>query len=69
MGIKPDIFKNQSKDIDKLVNLRNSIAHGTEKKGISHKDYETLEKKITLTVMNRLIGIFEKEAKLLPIVT
>lgn len=69
MGIKPDVFKSQSKDIDKLVNLRNSIAHGTEKKGICHKDYEALEKKITRTVMNRLIGILEKEARLLSLVT
>ena len=65
LGIKHDIFKASYKDIDKLVNLRNSIAHGSEKRGINEKFYDHLEKTIIKNTMERLILIFSREAKIL----
>lgn len=65
LGMKHDIFKNSNKNIDNLVNLRNSIAHGSERRGIAEKKYDKLEKEI-LSIMERLILILEREAKLLP---
>ncbi|SFV62374.1 hypothetical protein MNB_SV-12-926 [hydrothermal vent metagenome] len=64
LGMKHDLFKNSNKSIDTLVNLRNSIAHGSERRGIAEKQYDKLEKEI-MTVMERLILILEREAKLL----
>lgn len=60
--MKHDIFKSSNKNIDILVNLRNSIAHGNEKRGISEGQYDKLEKNIE-RVMNRLIIVLEREAK------
>ena len=61
--MKYDIFKKSNKSIDTLVNLRNSIAHGSEKRGISGEKYDKLEKDI-MAVMDRLILILEREAKM-----
>lgn len=63
VGIDYAIFKEYNVDIDKLVNLRNSIAHGSEKTGIKEEVYNKLEKVILNKVMNKLIIIFEKQAK------
>ncbi len=62
LSIKHDIFKSQYRQIDKLVNLRNSISHGSEKTGVSESNYIDLEKNILKNVMKRLIIIFEREA-------
>jgi len=63
IGIEHEIFKYYDKDIDKLVNLRNSIAHGSEKNGIKEEEYNKLEKIILKDIMNKLISVFEEEAK------
>ena len=54
LGINLDIFKENSKQINNLVNLRNSIAHGNLRKGIQDKDFEEIELSVTC-VMNSLI--------------
>lgn len=64
LGIHPDSFKHHNIDIDRLVNIRNSIAHGTERRGITEKSFEKLEKCIIRTVMPNLITILIKEANL-----
>lgn len=65
IGINPNIFENHNKNINKLVNLRNSIAHGAEKTGITSKEFEEFEKSILGGVMKDMIQILMKEAKLL----
>ncbi|MCG3671911.1 MAE_28990/MAE_18760 family HEPN-like nuclease [Aliarcobacter butzleri] len=64
LGINPDSFKHYNVDIDRLVNIRNSIAHGTERRGITEKSFEKLEKCIIKTVMPNLITILTREANL-----
>lgn len=68
IGINHDIFKDYNKDIDKLVNLRNSIAHGSERRGITEQTLEILEKCILKNVMPNIITILTEEANLLKIV-
>lgn len=63
VGINYKIFEDYTSSIDKLVNLRNSIAHGAEKSGIKEENYNSLEKTIINNVMNKLIMIFVKESK------
>lgn len=65
VGINHEIFKKYNKDIDQLVNLRNSIAHGTKKTGIEEGKYNNLERKITKNVMEKLIEVFVNEANIL----
>ena len=65
LGIKHDTFKKSHKAIDRLVNLRNSIAHGSEKAGVSEKIFNELEKIVLKDIMEKLILIFEREARIL----
>jgi hypothetical protein len=65
VGINPDVFKHHNGDIDRLVNMRNSIAHGSERKGITENSLEKLEKCILREVMPKIITILEREANLL----
>lgn len=46
LGIQIDIFEPYQKDIDGLVNLRNSIAHGNQKSGVSESDFSKWEKAV-----------------------
>lgn len=63
LGLPVDMFEEYSKDIDGLVNRRNSIAHGSQSDGVSEKEYlrwensikdvmESIVKKIYLYVNN-----------------
>ncbi|MBU3201738.1 hypothetical protein LL037_08390 [Clostridium estertheticum] len=54
LGIDLDIFKDNSKQINNLVNLRNSIAHGNLKRGLQDKEFEEIEHSVTC-VMNNLV--------------
>lgn len=59
LGLDYDEFKRYDKNIHKLLNKRNSIAHGAQKDGIDAKDYDDLEKE-TLNLMDNLkLMIFE----------
>lgn len=59
LGIDYVEFKSFEKDINQLVNLRNSIAHGSEKMGIKKHLYDKLENSVFNT-MNNLILIINK---------
>lgn len=54
VGLPIDLFDEISKDIDALVNRRNSIAHGTERAGVKRLEYSKWEMK-TYTVMEDII--------------
>lgn len=56
VGLPIELFSQSKKDIDALVNRRNSIAHGSEKSGIKKEEYELWEKKI-YRVMEDMIKI------------
>lgn len=44
VGLNPALFKLIDNDISLLVGLRNSIAHGASRKGITEKEYLTYER-------------------------
>jgi len=67
LGINHDMFKQYNGDIDRLVNMRNSIAHGSERKGITEKSLEKLEKCILRDVMPKIITLLVREANLLKV--
>lgn len=54
VGLPIDLFDDLSSDIDALVNRRNSIAHGTERAGVSENEYLKWETK-TNKVMEEII--------------
>ena len=63
VGIEPTSFDTFSKDIDNLVNLRNGIAHGSDKNGISEKIYNNYENIVLKDIMENLIQLFQNKAK------
>lgn len=50
IGLPVDIFKQYEKEINELVNRRNSIAHGSKYSGIEEQDFSRLETKIFLAL-------------------
>lgn len=54
VGLPIDLFDDLSRDIDALVNRRNSIAHGTERAGVKESEYLKWEIK-TYKVMEEII--------------
>jgi len=62
VGLPIDIFDEFKKDIDGLVNRRNSIAHGSIKSGVNQEEYNTWEKKI-FYVMDMIILKIYNNAK------
>ncbi len=54
VGLPIDLFDNLSRDIDALVNRRNSIAHGTERAGVKENEYLKWEEK-TYRIMEDII--------------
>lgn len=61
VGLPVDLFDEYAKDIDALVNRRNSIAHGNEKSGISEAEYTKWESKI-YTIMEDIIKVLYRNA-------
>lgn len=53
-GLPIDLFEDISRDIDALVNRRNSIAHGTERAGVKENEYTKWETK-TYRIMEDII--------------
>lgn len=47
MGLPIDLFDAYKKDIDALVNRRNSIAHGNSMAGVSEKEFSKWEQKVS----------------------
>lgn len=54
VGLPVDLFDGLSSDINALVNRRNSIAHGTERAGVTDEEYQKWESK-TYSIMNEMI--------------
>lgn len=54
LGLDDSDFKNYQKNIDRLVNLRNSVAHGSQKEPIEFDKYLKLEENI-IELMEELI--------------
>ncbi|UTJ05373.1 MAE_28990/MAE_18760 family HEPN-like nuclease [Arcobacter roscoffensis] len=65
LSIPHNILKDSNKVINKLVNLRNSIAHGSRKTGFKEDDYQKIETEIIEKVMKPLINILNTEARIL----
>jgi len=63
VGIEPSCFDDFSDDINNLVNLRNGIAHGSDKSGISERKYNDFENIVLKNIMESLIQLFQDEAK------
>lgn len=62
LGIDYTVFDKYQSSINILVNKRNSIAHGSEKFGISENDCEKIQEDI-VEVMNNIIKILMKNLK------
>lgn len=62
LGLPHNEFEIYSRDVDDLVNLRNSIAHGSEKTGIIARKYDVYERKIFF-IMDELMKILIKNLK------
>jgi hypothetical protein len=56
LGLDYDYFDEYRSNIDKLLGKRNNIAHGTQKTGVSEKDYKEIEKDV-FEIMNATIQI------------
>ncbi|MCI9491869.1 MAG: hypothetical protein HFH42_01865 [Lachnospiraceae bacterium] len=54
VGLPVDLFEDVSKDVDALVNRRNSIAHGTERAGVTEREYLRWETK-TYRIMEDMV--------------
>lgn len=46
LGIPEDLFSDYKNDINKLVNLRNNIAHGQKIENIKEEDFQSLEESV-----------------------
>lgn len=53
MGLPLDLFQEFEKDIDSLVNRRNSIAHGSRHSGVKEDDYLKWETSV-VSIMNEI---------------
>jgi MAE_28990/MAE_18760-like HEPN len=56
VGINHEAFANHDGDIISLLNRRNNISHGVERKGIEEKTYENLEHMV-FTIMDDLMDL------------
>ena len=54
LGLDVTLFSDYQKNIDKLVNLRNNIAHGSQKEPLDYSEFDSLEFKI-IELMEKLI--------------
>lgn len=67
VGLPVDLFKDCAIDIDGLVNRRNAIAHGDMRAGVTMREYENWEEKVSLifSEVNRLLYDYAKNGKYL----
>lgn len=67
VGLPVDLFENYQKDINALVNRRNSIAHGSFKSGVTEKEYSNWEHKVNdiLSGVTRLVYDYASKQKYL----
>ena len=50
LGLNPDLARPWEGEIHLLLNRRNDVAHGSAKPGLEEKEYESLEKAVSLVV-------------------
>ena len=67
VGLPVDLFESYQKDINALVNRRNSIAHGSFKSGVTEKEYSNWEHKVNdiLSGVTRLVYDYASKKKYL----
>lgn len=67
VGLPVDLFESYQKDINALVNRRNSIAHGSFKSGVTEKEYSNWENKVNdiLSGVTRLVYDYASKQKYL----
>lgn len=57
LGLPHDSFSDQDENVYKLVNKRNAIAHGDEKKGLEKKEYDEWSNCV-YSMMSELVKLF-----------
>lgn len=67
LGLPVDLFSDYQRDIDALVNRRNSIAHGDFKAGVTSREFEIWEDKVGRVMSNvmRLLYDYAKNSRYL----
>ncbi|MCD8149106.1 MAG: hypothetical protein LUE92_05980 [Clostridiales bacterium] len=67
IGLPIDLFDSYKRDIDALVNRRNSIAHGSFKSGVSEQEFSNWENKVSdvLSGVTRMIYDYANSKKYL----
>jgi RiboL-PSP-HEPN len=64
LGLNHDVFSKHNSEIRHLINRRNNIAQGADKKGLTEKEYERLESsvfKIMDDLMDIIIEVIQNE--------
>lgn len=59
IGLPVDMFAQYERDIDALVNRRNSIAHGNSRSGVTEQEFSNWETKITRVMTDVTILIYD----------
>lgn len=59
LGFPENLFENHRTDIDALVNRRNSIAHGSERSGVSESEFIRWESKIKEVLSTIVFKLYE----------
>ena len=59
IGLPVDLFETYRKDIDALVNRRNTIAHGDFRSGVSEQEFSNWESKISRIMTDIKILLFD----------
>lgn len=59
IGLPITIFEQYRKDIDALVNRRNSIAHGDSRSGVTEEEFSNWEQKITRIMSDITMLLFD----------
>lgn len=65
VGLPHDLLGGIESDLDRLLQYRNSIAHGSRRRGVSDKDFDALEKatfSLTQTIMSELTAAVQNRA-------
>lgn len=59
IGLPVDMFAQYERDINALVNRRNSIAHGNSRSGVTEQEFSNWETKITRVMTDVTILIYD----------
>lgn len=59
LGLPIDLFEDKSEEIDRLVNRRNGIAHGTSKSGVKEDEYTKWEDSAYRIMSDIIIALYD----------